>query len=235
MSSTNTDRKEPEQAADACPLCHTRCCYFKEVVTLRDENRELSELVRTDTLTTLYNFRYFMQALEMEMERTRRSQQATVLIIADLDHFKAINDTWGHDLGNRALKHTASLVRQAIRKLDIPCRYGGEEFAIILPSTELLIGLQVAERLRGLLEQTPLSVADQEIRLTASFGVDVFSASHTDTQETFIDRTDKHLYKAKEAGRNCVHHGTSDQIDTNSTVSSDEKDALYELFNRRED
>ena len=118
--------------APICPVGETDCPLVAEVSELRHNLVELSNLVRTDTLTGLANYRYFVQELGQEIERTQRSMQPTSLIMLDIDFFKKVNDQWGHEVGNQALKHLAQLLRQAVRRLDTPCRYGGEEFAIIL-------------------------------------------------------------------------------------------------------
>lgn len=173
---------------------------------MREENQELAALVRTDELTGLFNFRYFYQAVELEMERSRRSDQPTTLIMMDIDHFKEVNDQYGHETGNRTLAHVAKILRNAIRRLDIPCRYGGEEFALILPDTPLGAGVMFANRLRHLIENSSIAIGDAHIRLTASFGVDVYRKDDQCTAREFIDRADSLLYAAKSEGRNKVRH-----------------------------
>ena len=217
----------PQNSSDLqCPVGEQQCDILEELKQLRLEHTELSQLVHTDALTQLCNFRHFMVALEQEMERTRRTQQPTALVILDLDHFKKINDTWGHEIGNQALIQTAKLIRQGVRKLDIPCRYGGEEFAVILPNTDLLTGLQVAERLREIIQATSLAVNKGEIHLTASLGIDVFNTADTDTPEHFIQRADHQLYRAKQEGRNCVRYAIDQGAKPAGRVSDEEKDAL---------
>ena len=220
----------PKDSPIVCPVGEETCEYLDEVKALRQANCELSELVRTDTLTGIHNFRFFIQSLELELERTRRSGQPTTLIMVDLDHFKQVNDNWGHEFGNTALIQTAAAIRRAVRKLDIPCRYGGEEFAIILPSTDVFVGAQVAERIRKIIESTPLEAGDQIVNLTASFGVDEFSSTQNDSPQAFVKRADKYLYQAKEGGRNRVCHAVSERVDTDLNVSAEEKDALFGRF-----
>ena len=215
-----------------CPVGESDCEFLQELSELRRRNRELSELVRTDTLTGVFNFRFFMQALEQEMERTRRSGISTCLIMLDLDHFKRVNDTWGHEVGNDALQQAADAIRRAVRRLDIPCRYGGEEFAVILPSTALLVGVQVAERLRRIIAERPLLCGGQPIDISASLGVEAFHAGQQDSAEAFVKRTDELLYRAKQAGRNRVCHATASGLDTAASVSREEKDALFGLFDK---
>ena len=145
-----------DKSVSPCPAGDDECTNLPEVKRLQEEIRRLSALVRTDELTKLFNFRYFTLALSLEMERTRRSGQPTCLIMLDLDHFKAINDVHGHEVGNVVLSHISDLIRKAIRRLDIPCRYGGEEFTLILPDTTLEQGIRFANRLRVIIENTPV-------------------------------------------------------------------------------
>jgi len=235
MTSTNLEQAHTaaqDQRPD-CPVGERQCVILDELISLRQTNAQLSALVRTDSLTGIYNYRFFIQSLEQEMERTRRSGQSTALILIDLDHFKKVNDTWGHDIGNNALVHTAQLMRQAVRRLDIPCRYGGEEFVIILPSTDLLTAIQVAERLRELIANTPLAAPHGEIKLTASLGVDVYDGGE-DQPEKFVKRVDQQMYAAKREGRNRVCHAVSPGMESAGNVSCDEKDALFQLFGDRD-
>ena len=213
-----------------CPSNQESCEIITELLGLRDQVSELSELVHTDTLTGLFNFRYFIGALEQEMERTRRTGQDTGLIMVDLDYFKKVNDQWGHDAGNKALILAAQQIRTAVRKMDAPCRYGGEEFAVILPATNANHTLQVAERIRSMIEDAPLVVDQQEVQLTASFGIDVYSASVQGGAEDMIKRADGYLYQAKQEGRNRVCYAPVKAKEDISSVSQDEKDALFGLF-----
>lgn len=223
-----------------CPTCGTANSLLDELKTLRQENAQLAELVHTDTLTGLPNFRYFSESLAQEMERTHRSGQDTSLIMLDLDFFKKVNDTHGHEVGNLALVQTARIMRQAVRLLDSPCRYGGEEFTIILPSTGLKVAKVVAERIRRLIEEASLSLdGDDEdntenrgntLKITASLGVDVFTNSDIDTPESFVKRTDGFLYQAKNNGRNQIAY-PEPVTRGKSHVNQDEKSALFDLFN----
>jgi diguanylate cyclase (GGDEF)-like protein len=215
-----------------CPVGEAKCHLVDELVELRRESGELKELVHTDTLTGLFNYRHFRLALEQEMERTHRTGQPTALVLLDLDHFKRVNDTWGHETGNRALCQTASLLHAMVRKIDIPCRYGGEEFALILPGTQLPFAVNVAERLRESIAAMPLQVEQGETRFTASMGVDIYQAGEEDTQEAFVERVDKLLYRAKEEGRNRVCHSELRYLKPDTEVSPEEKRALFEGENR---
>lgn len=204
-----------------CPVGESVCPVIDEVVTLREQ-------VVTDPLTGLFNVRYFRAALEQELERTERTQVATALMMIDLDHFKRVNDTWGHEAGNQVLRQTARIIRDCTRKLDIQCRYGGEEFVVILPSTERRLAVQVAERIRHNIEITPVAVGEEIIRLTTSIGVAFHSAESFFDASGLIASADEYLYQAKNGGRNQVCYP---ELQTQQTaVSGEEKDAFHDLF-----
>ena len=210
----------------SCPARQQECCYLDELKTLRKQ-------VITDPLTGLFNVRYFRDSLESELERTRRTGMSTCLMIIDLDHFKSVNDTHGHENGNRVLVHVAELLRSQTRKLDVCCRYGGEEFVIILPSTELMLAQQVAERCRSLLESSPVmldggSAEDTGLTVTASIGLAVCSDADQLSAVQLIELADQCLYKAKRNGRNQVVAHRQERPD--HRVSEDEKAALRSMF-----
>jgi len=200
----NRDRGNPGES-HICPGGDS-CLNLQEILKLREEIKQLAAIVRTDELTGLFNFRYFSQALSLEMERTRRSGQPTCLMMCDLDNFKDINDIHGHEVGNLILAHVSSLLRKAIRRLDIPCRYGGEEFAVVLPNTTLQQGIKFADRLRQVLENSPLRTSELVLDNQASFGVDVYARGDQLSEKGFVERVDGYLYLAKEQGRNRVCH-----------------------------
>lgn len=189
-----------------CPAGDDVCTNLPEVKRLQEEIERLSALVRTDELTKLFNFRYFNLALSLEMERTRRSGQPTCLIMLDLDHFKIINDIHGHEVGNVVLGDIADLIRKTIRRLDIPCRYGGEEFTLILPDTTLTQGVRLANRLRVIIENTPVETNELRLGIQASFGVDVYNRGDQVTEKELIEKVDSFLYLAKQEGRNQVRY-----------------------------
>lgn len=210
-----------------CPETKTRCSLAQELVELRKEVGYLRDLVRIDALTSFYNFRYFKESLRIEMERTRRTGLATGLIMADLDHFKRINDTYGHEVGNLAIVHATALWRGQIRQLDIPCRYGGEEFAIIMPNTSFPMVIRAAERLRSILAANPLSAEGIKIALTASFGVDCFQFGESISDNDFISRADGYLLEAKQNGRNKVSYDEQRLNDRSTEISADERKLLF--------
>lgn len=206
-----------------CPSDSIDCSVLDELEALRRENEELKQALRTDMLTGLYNYRHLLDALESEMERTRRNRTPTSLIMLDLDHFKQVNDTWGHEVGNMALVQTADVIRNTLRKIDIPCRFGGEEFTIILPATPLPQAIQVAERLRHNIEESPLEVEGKTIPISASLGVEYYRAGMELSADELIHLTDGYLYQAKQNGRNRVAHP---KLPPSTEVGVDEKAAL---------
>ena len=226
MSTKITDHTAQECTdqpdTQVCPKGENVCPIFSEVENLRQE-------VRTDPLTGLFNRRQLLYTLDQEMERTRRSLEPTSLIMLDIDGFKEVNDAHGHLIGDRILEKLAQQVIATIRKLDIACRYGGEEFAIVLPSTHLLTGVRVAERLRNNVASTPIDIQGVQHTITISLGVDTYTHQHAANADDFIDRADKKLYEAKQAGRNCVRHGSHMTANT-TRVAQDEKRALDALF-----
>ena len=217
----------PQSNSPICPVGETDCPIVTDVVELRQSIAELSNLIRTDPLTGIANYRYFSQALEQEIERTQRSGQPTSLIMLDIDFFKKVNDQWGHEVGNQALIHLSRLLQHTVRKLDIPCRYGGEEFAVILPDTNLGACLPVAGRIRQTIEESPLDVAGQPLHMTVSMGITTYTDGQETTVEDLVKQADKYLYQAKESGRNRVCHAKLPRIDI---VTTKEKQALSELF-----
>jgi diguanylate cyclase (GGDEF)-like protein len=176
---------------------------------------ELRDLSITDALTGVYNHRYFQQRLQEELDRAvRRSaddqQQAVSLILMDIDFFKRVNDTFGHPSGDELLRSFAKLTGRVLRSSDVVCRYGGEEFAIILPETEADQAMQVAGRLREAVQRSNFTGADGRYlgQITASFGVETYDDGMASRSE-MIHRSDEALYVAKETGRNRVIHADS--------------------------
>ena len=221
----NGKQIEDKAAIETCPAGDDKCTNLSEVKRLQEEIKQLAALVRTDELTRLFNFRYFNQALSLEMERTRRSGQPTCLIMLDLDHFKSINDAYGHEAGNMVLGHVSGLIRKTVRRLDIPCRYGGEEFTIILPDTSLRQGVRFANRLRLIIENSPAKTSDALLGIEASFGVDVYMKGDQLTEKEFVEKVDSYLYLAKQEGRNRVCHNKLNEDDDRAPASLDDDSA----------
>ena len=189
-----------------CPVGESSCEWLAEIRKLRQQVNELSALVATDALTGLYNFRHFKTMLRNEMDRSKRSGIPTSLAMVDLDHFKRVNDTYGHEVGNQALQHLADILMSEVRTTDIVCRYGGEEFAMIFPETHLNLAIKVADRIRNEIASRPLEIEDGEVTITASMGISVYMKSSILDIDEFIESVDKYLYEAKQSGRNCICH-----------------------------
>ena len=163
---------------------------------------ELRRLATTDPLTGIPNRRHFMQQLELELARVQRlTGQCAVVLMLDLDHFKRVNDRYGHATGDALLKHFVSLMLQEIRQIDSAGRVGGEEFAIILPGADLAAARLFADRLRVTVARTSLVQDGNTIPITVSIGIAALTG--TDANET-LRRADEALYRAKKAGRNRV-------------------------------
>lgn len=172
---------------------------------LSEANLRLNDLVYTDALTGLYNHRYFQEALATELARGRRHHFPVSLILFDLDHFKRINDTYGHPSGDQLLRFLADNIRKTVRPSDIVARYGGEEFAVILPQTDMT-GVRVfAARLRRLVESLCLQIEEQMLQVTISVGGATCDPEQTDlTKDVLIKTADQGLYTSKRNGRNQV-------------------------------
>jgi diguanylate cyclase (GGDEF)-like protein len=166
-------------------------------------HEEIYRLMTVDGLTQVYNKRYFMETLERELGRSTRYRRELSLVMFDIDHFKKINDTYGHLAGDQVLKTLALTVKGRIRREDIPARYGGEEFAIVLPEIDGANARQFAEKIRRLVETTDFFFEGTKIDVTISMGVATLDNDTTDAA-ALIKRADEHLYEAKRAGRNCV-------------------------------
>ena len=173
--------------------------YMVDVTKYKKMEEELYTLAITDPLTQAYNRRYFMQVLEQEIERAKRSKQVFSLIMIDLDHFKKVNDRFGHAAGDLVLKSLVNLIRKRIRKTDTLARWGGEEFILLLPDTPEEKAVELAEELRNKLSSLDIAGVG---RVTASFGVT--GLCEDDTADSIVIRVDRMLYEAKSQGRNCV-------------------------------
>ena len=181
-------------------------CIFKFITGDNIESayhEEIYRLTTIDGLTQIFNKRYFLEALDREMGRAHRYHRDLSLIMFDIDHFKRINDTYGHLAGDYALKQLASVLKTRIRREDILARYGGEEFAIVLPEIDRYNAVQFGEKVRRIIEQTRFVFEGTEIPLTISVGVSSLDPSIGDPH-VFIKTADEQLYRAKGAGRNCV-------------------------------
>lgn len=171
---------------------------------LKHSNELLKELSNTDPLTQLFNRRYMMEVLEKEIQRTARKGAPVSLIIIDIDHFKKVNDVYGHQQGDVVLVNVANLVKRHLRSYDVAARYGGEEFVGILPETPLDEAMAVAERVRTAIQQLTFVNKLQTLRITISMGVATYPGPGVDTIDDFIRIADEALYRAKSEGRNRV-------------------------------
>lgn len=160
-------------------------------------------LAITDPLTNLYNRRGFFELARHEMERSRRFGSPLVVSMADIDHFKRVNDTYGHSVGDEVLQELARRLRGTLREADLICRYGGEEFCLLLPESDLHNGYDAAERVRLAVAETPFCIEELELPITISLGV-THLASPQQTLEELIEQADQALLHAKAFGRNRV-------------------------------
>lgn len=168
------------------------------------QQRELETAAITDSLTGLHNRRHFDRMLAQECLRAERFGQPLALVLCDIDHFKKFNDTYGHQNGDRVLKAVSEALRDAVRQVDVVCRYGGEEFAVILPNCDREQAVEAAERLRQTMAALAVRLADgQTVAISGSFGVAIQSDQDSDP-ETLIRRADDALYDSKRHGRDRV-------------------------------
>ena len=175
----------------------------KEVERRQLLEEELQRQATTDPLTGLFNRRQYEMLFRRERERCRRQGSAICVAMGDLDHFKSLNDQLGHDSGDVALQHVAKLFISQLREGDVVGRFGGEEFIILLPDTDIAEAAMVIERLRKALEINPVQLQSQQWSLTATFSVSAVLDSETDIVET-LRRVDAGLYQGKRGGRNQV-------------------------------
>jgi len=167
-------------------------------------NSELERLAITDPVTGLTNHRFFQEYLRTEIERSQRHRRCLALIFCDIDHFKEVNDQFGHPFGDRLLAEISRRLAQQVRTIDSVSRYGGEEFALVLPDTSLLDAEQMAERIRISIANTRLTGPHGEpLSITLSFGVASYPDSAT-SADTLIEKADRALYRAKGQGRNAT-------------------------------
>jgi diguanylate cyclase (GGDEF)-like protein len=165
--------------------------------------REVYENSRQDALTGSFNRTHAIETLEGELRRARRSRTPFSLLMFDLDHFKEINDRFGHLCGDAVLAAVGARMRAATRISDVKCRYGGDEFLTILPDTPIVGARHVCETLRRAIAKDPVPWSNGEVGMTASFGVTEITPGEIDHLE-ILERADSALYHAKRQGRNCV-------------------------------
>jgi len=171
---------------------------------LERANRRLEELATTDELTGLCNRRHFLETLGQECRRASRTGADLALAMLDLDHFKAVNDTYGHAVGDQVLVRAAAIMRHVARATDVVARYGGEEFMILMPETSAEEALHAAERIRAQIAGRPVCDGPHDTGVTASLGISALKDGGPGGPEHLIRRADEALYAAKQAGRNCT-------------------------------
>ena len=170
---------------------------------LRDTVAQSMELAVTDPLTGLNNRRYMMGQLDTLFERCASGGEPVSLILLDIDFFKRVNDTFGHPLGDEVLREVAVRLAATVRAMDLPCRYGGEEFVVVMPATRPADAARVAERVRAAISSEAFEIGDHSVPVSVSIGV-AASQGGEDRPESLLRRADEALYRAKAAGRNQV-------------------------------
>ncbi|MBI4997115.1 MAG: diguanylate cyclase [Rhodocyclales bacterium] len=176
---------------------------FQDIARRKAMEEELTRLATTDALTNIANRRRFLEYMESELARVKRFAETSFFLMLDLDNFKMVNDTWGHSVGDTALRHFADLCRLRVRQSDYFGRLGGEEFGIILSRTDVAGAAQFAETLRRSVADSPVQSAKGPVPLTVSIGIAEFRDSD-ETSDNILVRADVALYSAKAHGRNCV-------------------------------
>ncbi len=209
FSSFQSDYEYMQQSCSLCPIRDDSnaithiCITVQDVTEIANYEKKLIELNMRDSLTGAYNRRFLTRRLDEEFERHKRYERSLSLLMIDIDHFKNVNDTYGHQIGDCILKSVASEISHTLRKVDLLVRYGGEEFCCILPETGLESALVLAERIRSTIEQKEHEFDPLKIRITISIGVHEFKGN-LDSADTLLRKADEALYLAKEAGRNQV-------------------------------
>ena len=176
---------------------------INDISARKKMEEELQRLATTDTLTGILNRRQFFILAEQEVERSRRYGRTLALLLYDIDHFKQVNDTFGHQAGDIVLRELAKLVHEQLRRNDIEGRVGGEEFAVLLPETTISEAVVLAERIRGIIENFAINIGETSLHITASFGVTAVKENDV-ALDSIYKRADSALYEAKNAGRNRV-------------------------------
>ncbi len=166
----------------------------------------LRNMAIKDGLTRVYNKRYFTEVLEKECEYNRRNQVGLCVVLFDIDHFKQINDTWGHPAGDYILKNLAALIESEARGYDVFARFGGEEFVFLLRGATLASAVALAERVRFEIEQHVFVYDEVDLKITVSLGVSYWDGESPMEGETLVEHADRRLYEAKDGGRNRVCH-----------------------------
>ncbi|MEJ2757925.1 MAG: diguanylate cyclase [Anaerolineales bacterium] len=176
----------------------------REIEERKKVQSKLEHIATLDPLTGLYNRRYFFELTQQELDRSRRYSRPLSVIMLDIDHFKQVNDRFGHLVGDRVIVEVARRIQKALRRIDQACRYGGEEFAILLPETTLTQAEMVGSRLWQLVSKQPTVSGELKLKITVSVGVATYHQKGVIAVDTLLDRADKAMYYAKQHGRNRV-------------------------------
>jgi diguanylate cyclase (GGDEF)-like protein len=203
-----TLREHVAPGIDSAPLAagvddSAYCLIVRDITDKREASEARRKESSCDFLTGIANRRTFFEAGELELARRRRSPREISLILFDIDHFKQVNDTYGHPAGDDVLRHLAGLLISTFRQVDIVARVGGEEFAVLLPSTNLQNAARVADRLRRAAESNRVQTGNASIAYTLSGGIAAMDDSLV-SLDALISRADRALYAAKAAGRNRI-------------------------------
>ncbi|MFV1984487.1 MAG: GGDEF domain-containing protein, partial [Thiohalomonadales bacterium] len=172
---------------------------------LREKSASLKSEVDHDSLTTIHSRKKILSYLTSELRRCQKKNISLAVVVADLDNFKVVNDTYGHLAGDVVLKHTAARIQGSIRDIDLVGRYGGEEFLIILPGINIKTAKIITERIRVTVAETPIKFKGDKITITISLGITM--AKPEDDINSLFNRADNLMYEAKLSGRNCINWG----------------------------
>ena len=212
--------------AAAVPLAgESDTAYLQRVIDL------LCDLSLKDPLTGLANRRHFLAIVERELSILARSGESTLLLMLDIDHFKNVNDTYGHPVGDQVLQAVASCLKSCVRPKDTVVRYGGEEFAVVLPDCHVTFGMVVAERMREMIQAMSIKISPSvQINITMSIGGAYAPQTIGSSSSAWIELSDKELYRAKTSGRNRVCIVQPFMVE----VSPEEKSQLFVDFSQND-
>jgi diguanylate cyclase (GGDEF)-like protein len=208
---------KPFDAGELMARVNTHLRMKELYEALQEKNLQLQDLANRDSLTHLYNHRFFHEYLNREMDRIRRYGGILSCVILDLDFFKMVNDTYGHQAGDMILKEIALMLKKRIRESDLAARYGGEEFALVLLQTEVEAALLVCDRLRNEIASATFSIGDSSIHVTASFGISFCPSPGIKEAKILVAAADQALYQAKTGGRNRVMLFNADRFKSGGT------------------
>ncbi len=202
----------------------------RRIEELENENGRLKSLLLTDELTGLYNKRFFYLQLEVETARSRRTGQPCTLVALDLDNFKNVNDNFGHYVGDQLLSQFAGLLGKSVRPTDFACRFGGDEFFIIMPSSGLTEGIVLSRRIQASLKTSAFTVYTTDgKRASVSIGLATYESFHNMSVNTFFQKADGNLYNAKKSGKNQIAYDLDAKLE-NTAVNNAERKALAAQF-----